>query len=528
MPTARAPGRVTLIGDHTDYNGGLSLPMAIDLATEVTYTPKPDSFLVGIDSDQYPGEPIEIAVGGGRAVGGRPVPEHGRLAAALLGLQHTSAGGSVKVTSTLPVGAGLSSSAAFAVGLLLALGHDDDPMALAKTCQEAERQAGSHVGLLDPLAIAGAQEGHALHIDFHTLETHQVAIPQSAAFVIVHSEAPRLLVDSPYATRRAECERAAQVLGRPLGLCTLGDLSELTDPVLRRRARHVVTECTRVREAERRPRPREPRRPGGDHDRGTPEPGHRLPGLGARRRRARRRAARPAGRARGSDVGRRVRRVRHRALPRGLAGAGPGDPRAETGLADQPIGRGGATALTAAQSREDQACDCASAWEVVTSASRTPTARPLSIDSAARARPAARSSGAAGQHERGGGVQDADVAPGARLALEDGADDLGVEGGVATLEVGHRGRREAEVAGVDPPLIELEVARPPPAPAAGPVARTSSTEAGEVTLSSSRPSSAWMMKVRRLPVAPKTPAMIGGRSQGRRRRRAGSGCARGW
>ena len=77
----------------------------------------------------------------------------------------------------------------------------------------------------------------------------------------MHSEAPRLLADSPYATRRAECERAAQVLGRPLGLCTLGDLSELTDPVLRRRARHVVTECARVREAERLLGPGQPGRP---------------------------------------------------------------------------------------------------------------------------------------------------------------------------------------------------------------------------------------------------------------------------
>jgi galactokinase len=257
VPTARAPGRVTVIGDHTDYNGGLSLPMAIDLVTEVTYTPKPGSFLVGFDSDQYPDQPVEIAVDGGWSWGaaavaaGVPLPEHGLLAAALLRLRQPGAGGSVKVTSTLPVGAGLSSSAAFSVALLLALGHRDDPMALATTCQEAERGAGAHVGLLDPLAIAGAEEGHALHIDFHTLAMRQVPIPAEAAFVIVHSESPRLLVDSPYATRRAECERAAQVLGRPLGLCTLGDLSELSDPVLRRRARHVVTECARVREAER-------------------------------------------------------------------------------------------------------------------------------------------------------------------------------------------------------------------------------------------------------------------------------------
>ena len=60
MPTARAPGRVTIIGDHTDYNAGLSLPMAIDLATEVTFTPKPGSFLVGVESDQFPDEPFEV------------------------------------------------------------------------------------------------------------------------------------------------------------------------------------------------------------------------------------------------------------------------------------------------------------------------------------------------------------------------------------------------------------------------------------------------------------------------------------
>ncbi len=64
VPTARAPGRVTLIGDHTDYNEGLSLPLAIDLGTEVTFTPKPDSFLVGVESDQFPGLSLEIPLTG--------------------------------------------------------------------------------------------------------------------------------------------------------------------------------------------------------------------------------------------------------------------------------------------------------------------------------------------------------------------------------------------------------------------------------------------------------------------------------
>ena len=220
--------------------------MAIDLSTAVTFTPRPGSFLVGIDSDQFPDQPVEIALGDAA-----PVPPEAALAAGLLRLHPPPCGGSVRVTSTLPVGAGLSSSAAFSVALLLALGRDLHPLSLARDCQEAERSTGAHVGLLDPLTIAAATAGHALCIDFASLETRPVPVPADAAFVIVHSEVPRLLSGTPYATRRAECERAAHLVGRPLGSCELGDLSEIVDPVLRRRARHVVTECARVREAER-------------------------------------------------------------------------------------------------------------------------------------------------------------------------------------------------------------------------------------------------------------------------------------
>ncbi len=268
MPAARAPGRVTLIGDHTDYNGGLSLPMAVGMATEISFSPQPGSFLIGLDSDALPARHVEIPLEfplhspptfSGAATA--PFPPEALLAACLLRLHPPSSGGPISVTSTLPVGAGLSSSAAFSVAFLLAVGHATpaaldppgalDPLALALECQEAERAAGAHVGLLDPLAIAAAREGHALHIDFESLRTRHVAVPTDAAFVVVHSEVPRILAASPYATRRAECEQAARILGRPLGRCTLGDLSELSDPVLRRRARHVVTECARVREAER-------------------------------------------------------------------------------------------------------------------------------------------------------------------------------------------------------------------------------------------------------------------------------------
>jgi galactokinase len=245
MLIARAPGRVTLIGDHTDYNQGLSLPMAIDLATEASFTPKAGSFLIGVTSDQYP-EPWEITLGGTT-----PDPPQAALAGALVALARPPSGGALRVTSTVPVGAGLSSSAAFSVAVLLALGQTGDALALAQLCQSAEGAAGSPVGLLDPLSIVGAQAGHALSIDFSSLESHQVPIPGEAAFIVVHCGVGRELGASGYAERRAECERAANLIGRPLGLCQLGDLSVLSEPVLRRRARHVITECARVREVER-------------------------------------------------------------------------------------------------------------------------------------------------------------------------------------------------------------------------------------------------------------------------------------
>jgi galactokinase len=249
MLIARAPGRVTLMGDHTDYNQGLSLPMAIDLATEATFTPKSGSFLIGVTSDQYP-EPWEIPLG---AVA--PDPPQAALAAAIVALAQPPSGGALRVTSTLPVGAGLSSSAAFSIAVLLALrGQKDvgaDTLTLARLCQSAEDAAGSRVGLLDPLAILRAQQGNSLSIDFAGLESHQVPIQENAAFVVVHCGTGRALGSSAYAVRRAECERAENLIGRPLGHCALGDLSALTDPVLRRRARHVITECGRVREMER-------------------------------------------------------------------------------------------------------------------------------------------------------------------------------------------------------------------------------------------------------------------------------------
>ena len=196
---------MTLIGDHTDYNGGLSLPMAIDLATEVTFTPKSGSFLFGIDSDQFPGQPIEILLGDTA-----PVPHEAALAAGLLRAQAPPWVGSPGSRAPCRSGRGCPRAPRSRWRCCSPSATTPIPSSLAHDCQEAERSAGSHVGLLDPLAIAGAVAGHALHIDFATLQTRQVPIPDDAAFVIVHSEAPRLLTSTPYATpaRRMRTGRA--------------------------------------------------------------------------------------------------------------------------------------------------------------------------------------------------------------------------------------------------------------------------------------------------------------------------------
>jgi len=246
VQTATAPGRVSLIGDHTDYNEGLALPLAIDLATTATFTPSPGSFLISLVSDQFAGR-WEIPLRGTARL-----PAQAELAAGLVRLADPASGGSLSVTSTVPVGAGLSSSAAFSVATLLALqdpeAESPDALAMAALCQTAEASAGANVGLLDPLAI---MLGGASRIDFATMATRPVAIPEEAAFLVVHCGVARELGTSHYATRRVECDQASSHIGQALGRCDLGDLAAVHDPVLRRRARYVITECARVREVER-------------------------------------------------------------------------------------------------------------------------------------------------------------------------------------------------------------------------------------------------------------------------------------
>jgi galactokinase len=244
---AYSPGRVNLIGDHTDYNEGVALPMAIDLGTTVTFVPD-GSRHVSLRSAGTP-EPaeVELYVRLDARLLKTIEPRWARYVAAVVAAVGPRSGGRGNVESTLPMDAGLSSSAALEVALALALGSEAEPLHLAETCQRAEQAAtGVACGLMDQLVVSAAVEDCALLVDFADLSTRPVGVPEQLEVIVAHSGESRTLERSLYSTRRAECEAAAYGMG-PLGRLLPEDLVGISDPLLRRRARHVVTECDRVR-----------------------------------------------------------------------------------------------------------------------------------------------------------------------------------------------------------------------------------------------------------------------------------------
>lgn len=242
---AYCPGRICLIGDHTDYNAGVALPMAIDLGVEVTYAPDDTQELRVSSSAFEPPATIPVDQSLDPVLLAQVSPPWARRVAAIVALARPPRGGTITVCANLPAGAGLASSAALSVALTLALGVEGPPISMAVLCQQAETSLGAPVGLLDPLACLSGREGHALLIDFATLGGHLVPVPPEAEIVVVCSGEQRSLERTAYAARRAECAAAAVTVG-PLGHATAADVEGLRDRVLRRRVRHVVTECERV------------------------------------------------------------------------------------------------------------------------------------------------------------------------------------------------------------------------------------------------------------------------------------------
>ncbi|MEH3156803.1 MAG: galactokinase [Gordonia paraffinivorans] len=256
---ARAPGRVNLIGEHTDYNDGFALPIALDRHTEVTLAPNGSS-TVTVRADDHGVAEFPVGTGTGDVTGWAAYVAGVFWAARSAGV--TLTGGDLTITSTVPVGAGLSSSAALECAVLTAIsaaaGVQLDPIAAARIAQVAENDyVGAPTGLLDQIASMCGREGHALLVDF--ADTSVEAVPFDTAadgveLVVIDSRTTHGHAGGEYADRRRACERAARDLGltslREVGDDDLDEiLGAVTDPVDRRRARHVVTENRRVLDA---------------------------------------------------------------------------------------------------------------------------------------------------------------------------------------------------------------------------------------------------------------------------------------
>ena len=235
-----SPGRVNLIGDHTDYTGGLVLPMAIDRYTEIRGTRGGERIhLTSLDE----AEPVDLPLRVDRPE--HVAPHWGRYVAGVVAEMAPASGFRGNITTDIPIGAGLSSSAALEVGVALALGHEGSAVELASLCQRAENRAsGVPSGIMDQLTIAAGVEGHAVMIDCGDLTVTPVPLPHDVEVVVLFV-AHRTLVGSPYADRVAECAEAERLIG-PLRHATEDDARSIDDPVVRARALHVTSENRRV------------------------------------------------------------------------------------------------------------------------------------------------------------------------------------------------------------------------------------------------------------------------------------------
>jgi galactokinase len=251
--SAFAPGRINLIGEHTDYNNGLALPFAIEQGTTVHADAIVGRRIEVIAEDLGEHDCFEIdcpeKVNGWRAFIRGLVAELARARVELVGA-------ALRISGTIPRGAGLSSSAALAVATALALiavadGGEVDRVELAKLCSRVENEwAGAQTGLLDQLASLFGEPDHALRIDFRSLEVQRVALELGGhQLVTLDSGERHSNAVSGYNARRAECAQACEMLGiDSLREATLGCLDRLPDP-LDRRVRHVVSSNQRVEHA---------------------------------------------------------------------------------------------------------------------------------------------------------------------------------------------------------------------------------------------------------------------------------------
>lgn len=255
----KAPGRVNLIGEHTDYNDGFVLPCAIEYATLVAVSARTDNLInvIALDyageSDQFNlDEPIEF-------IDSKMWANYVRgVVSELIKRGHSLQGCNIAITGNVPQGAGLSSSAALEVGIADSFNQlcklEISKQDLALISQAAENNfVGCACGIMDQLISASGKDGKALGIDCRTLELTDVSIPSGMTILMVNSNVKRGLVDSEYNTRRQQCEQAAKFFGvshlRDVSVTEFEANKHALDPLVAKRAEHVIYENQRTLDA---------------------------------------------------------------------------------------------------------------------------------------------------------------------------------------------------------------------------------------------------------------------------------------
>ena len=257
----RAPGRVNLVGEHTDYNDGFVMPSAIGFYTWIATSPRADKIL-HVRSEEFH-ETVDLSIQDLAGAPRRHWSDFVRgVAAVLLEEGFKVSGTNLIVEGQVPMGAGLSSSASLEVATALALlggSQDADPLELAKLCQRAEHEfVGTRCGIMDQFIAVFGQVDHALMLDCRSLRAETLVIPHDVRLVICNSMVKHDLASGEYNRRRADCEAGVSILKKSLrGVTALRDVtatelethrSKLPE-VVYRRCRHVTTENQRVLDA---------------------------------------------------------------------------------------------------------------------------------------------------------------------------------------------------------------------------------------------------------------------------------------
>lgn len=258
----QAPGRVNLIGEHTDYNDGFVMPAAIDFYTHVAIAPRSDRKLV-LHSVNF-SEQVDFDLDSLPATGADHWSSYVvGVAKSLLQAGLILSGANLLIDGNVPLNSGLSSSAAIEVASGFALweatGQSPDRTLLAKLCQQAENEfVGARVGIMDQFISCHGQQDHALLLDCRSLEFQLLPLPEEVRLVICNTMVKHSIASGEYNERRAECEQGVQLLMRYLpAIVALRDVTEadflkyeaeLPEPI-QRRCRHVITENTRTLKA---------------------------------------------------------------------------------------------------------------------------------------------------------------------------------------------------------------------------------------------------------------------------------------